>query len=136
MIVAVARDAEVGIDIEAIRPLANALAIAERYFSPAERTVLHGLTPSARLTAFFECWTRKEAFLKALGDGLTRPLDGFDVSMGSGGREPLEIRAEGVVLPSWSLHDLSHLPQYAAAVVVRGRHERVCVEQFTPATCL
>lgn len=141
VMVAVAENAEVGIDIEAVRPVAAPLAIADRYFSPTERAALHGLTPAACLTAFFQCWTRKEAYVKALGDGLAHPLDGFDVTLGVTDPERLEICAEGAVLAPWSLHDLSELPQYAAAVVVRGHPERVHVEsaitqtRSTPTSC-
>ena len=128
VMVAVAEGGEVGIDIEAIRPLADPLAIASRYFSATERAALQGLTPAECLTAFFQCWTRKEAYIKALGEGLSHPLDGFDVPVGGTTPERLEICAGGAVLAQWSLHDLSALPQYAAAVVVHGQPERISVE--------
>jgi 4'-phosphopantetheinyl transferase len=128
VMVAVAEGAEVGIDIETIRPVGDPLAIADRYFSPTERAALHGVTAEARLTAFFQCWTRKEAYIKALGEGLGHPLDSFEVTAGVTGPERLEIRAEGTALAHWSLQDLSALPEYAAAVVVCGHPERVHVE--------
>src|SRR5256885_2721769 len=78
------RDADVGIDVERIddRPVRE--KIAEKFFSSREVRVLCSLPPSARPAAFLRCWTRKEAYLKARGDGLTLRLDSFDVTLAPG----------------------------------------------------
>jgi 4'-phosphopantetheinyl transferase len=81
---AVACGREVGIDVERVRERASSDQIAERFFSPREFAVYRQIPEAQRLRAFFECWTRKEAFLKARGSGLAFPLDRFDVSLGPG----------------------------------------------------
>jgi 4'-phosphopantetheinyl transferase len=112
---------EIGIDLEWIRPdLANE-QIAERFFSPREVATLRALPTHMQPDAFFACWTRKEAFLKALGDGLARPLDRFDVSLAPG--EParlLHIDGELEEVSRWSLQELKPAPGYAAAIAVEG----------------
>jgi 4'-phosphopantetheinyl transferase len=91
---------DIGIDIEEIRPLPEADAIAAQFFSPRERAAYSALAPRDRPLAFLECWTRKEALAKALGDGLSMPLDALDVS-----------RA-----PGWSLHSFTPLAGFIAAL--------------------
>jgi 4'-phosphopantetheinyl transferase len=81
---AVAMGREVGIDVERVRERASCDQIAERFFSPREFAAYRKVSAEERLRAFFECWTRKEAFLKARGSGLAFPLDQFDVSLGPG----------------------------------------------------
>lgn len=70
---------ELGVDIEHVRPLKE--DIAGRYFSRREVDALRRLPDGEQLDGFFRCWTRKEAIVKAIGEGLTRPLDSFDVSV-------------------------------------------------------
>src|SRR5207248_9208731 len=72
---------EVGVDVEAVRTLPDADDVAARWFSPREYATYRALEPGDRALGFFQCWTRKEAFIKALGDGLFHPLDRFDVSL-------------------------------------------------------
>jgi 4'-phosphopantetheinyl transferase len=79
--VAVAR-CEVGVDIEDLRTLPDRMDLARRYFSPAEVEWLEGASPERQTVAFFDCWTAKEAYLKARGDGLSFPLDAFQVLPG------------------------------------------------------
>jgi 4'-phosphopantetheinyl transferase len=79
-LLAVTSGRHVGIDIEQERPL-DALELARRFFSAKEITALQALAPAERASAFFRCWTRKEAFVKALGTGLRFPLDSFEVSV-------------------------------------------------------
>lgn len=113
---------EIGIDVEAVRELRDADAIAASFFSPRENEAYLALEPRERPLGFFRCWTRKEAFIKALGDGLHFPLDAFDVSLAPG--ERARILRVGDVAGSacgWTLHDvdLGLEPRFAAAVVVR-----------------
>ena len=74
-------DAELGCDIEAIDPALDWPPLARSFFSHAENATLAALPPEAACTAFFACWSRKEAFVKALGLGLSYPLDAFTVSV-------------------------------------------------------
>src|SRR6266550_603204 len=82
----------IGIDLEAVRVITDADDIAARYFSPRENTTYRTLNPRDRPLGFFNCWTRKEAFVKALGDGLSIPLDRFDVTLAPGEREAIAER--------------------------------------------
>jgi 4'-phosphopantetheinyl transferase len=84
-----ARGREIGIDVEAVRTLRDSDSIAARFFSRQENVEYRALDPRERDMGFFNCWTRKEAFIKALGDGLYHPLDRFDVSLAPG--EPARI---------------------------------------------
>lgn len=76
-----ARNRPVGADVERVRPLRHGRAVAERFFADDECAALDGLAGEAWDRAFFRCWTRKEAFIKALGDGLSYPLRAFSVSV-------------------------------------------------------
>ncbi|KAA3659253.1 MAG: 4'-phosphopantetheinyl transferase, partial [Chloroflexi bacterium] len=89
-------DREVGVDIEQIRPLSDAHSIAERYFSASEYEKFTAVPPTLQPQAFFNCWTRKEAYIKAIGDGLTCPLDAFDVTL-TPGRPAQLLRIRGSI---------------------------------------
>jgi 4'-phosphopantetheinyl transferase len=132
VLIAVANGVDVGVDIEAIRPRIDPLAVAERFFAPNERTALRALPAAEHLPAFFRCWTRKEAYIKALGSGLAHPLDRFEVPIGDVGATPLHIVESGVPATEWSLRDLSAFPSYAAALVVRA--ERIQLQRLSFAT--
>ena len=113
---AVARGREVGIDLERIEPKFADDGIAEKFFSRNEVAVLRSLPASARLHAFFNCWTRKEAYVKARGAGLYIPLDSFEVSLTPG--EPAVFLSKGE--SGWSLRALTLDPDCMAAVAVEG----------------
>jgi len=87
---AVARDRPVGVDVEHVRDVPYALSISDTHFSAAEREVLRSLPPAERRGAFFRCWTRKEAVIKAGGEGLGRALDSFDVDITPGSTSALK----------------------------------------------
>jgi 4'-phosphopantetheinyl transferase len=122
MLVAVTRIGEVGVDIELDTTDMSGEQIAERFFSPAEVATLRGLPAACQPRAFLACWTRKEAFIKARGDGLQLALDSFDVSLAPG--QPVAImRTEWSHSEptEWSLTDLTDgLAGYVAAVAVRS----------------
>ena len=113
---------EVGIDVEAIRPLADADAVAARFFSRPEHAAYRALDPRDRPLGFFQCWTRKEAFIKALGEGLSHPLDSFDVSLAPGAPAEL-LRVEAVPGDDrgWRLASFFPAPGFVAAVVAEER---------------
>ncbi|HCF26730.1 MAG TPA: 4'-phosphopantetheinyl transferase [Cyanobacteria bacterium UBA11049] len=127
---AVTRDRSIGIDVEYIRPLPEAEQIVKSFFSLYEKSVFERLPPDQKQLAFFNCWTRKEAFVKAIGDGLSLPLDRFDVSLIPG--EParlLGIKGDNRALDhlrhrtcsNWSLQDITPIPGYVAALAVEGQ---------------
>jgi 4'-phosphopantetheinyl transferase len=125
------RDREIGVDIEHIRDIPEIEQIAERYFSTRENAVFRTLPKSDRKEAFFNCWTRKEAFIKATGDGLSFPLDRFDVSLVPG--EPaglLGIDGDSKAASRWLLQDLKPAPGFAAAVAIEGRRREVHFGQW------
>jgi 4'-phosphopantetheinyl transferase len=105
-----------GIDVELIKPESAGENIAARYFSAREVNDLRTLPPEARVTAFFACWTRKEAYLKATGKGLQTPLDSFSVSLLPG--KPVQFLAG--VDPSWHVAAFQPAEGYAAALVHDG----------------
>ncbi len=112
-VLAVAWQREIGVDIEFIRPVQDMQQIARKYFSPNEYASLLSLPPSERLIAFFKCWSRKEAFIKALGKGLTFPLDQFDVSLKPD--EParlIAVRNEIMAANRWSVRDITRGSAY------------------------
>jgi 4'-phosphopantetheinyl transferase len=119
---AVTRGREIGIDLEFIREILEVDQLAERFFSQREIATLRGLPVSLRKHAFFLCWTRKEAYIKARGEGLSLPLDQFDVSLIPG--EPaalLRTQADPDETLRWSLQELSVDPGYVSALAVEGR---------------
>jgi 4'-phosphopantetheinyl transferase len=117
----VTRDREIGVDIERIRPGISEEGIAERFFSDKEVRALRGLPGDLQDVGFFNCWTRKEAYIKAKGEGLSMPLAIFDVSLVPG--EPaalLETRGDPLESARWSLRELAAPPDFAAAIAVEG----------------
>ena len=119
---AFSRNRELGIDLERIRPEAAQGGVAERFFSQREVSTLRSLPEYAQPLGFFNCWTRKEAYIKARGEGLSIPLNQFDVSLAPG--EPaalLESRVDPTDINRWSLHALNMGTQYVAALAVEGQ---------------
>jgi 4'-phosphopantetheinyl transferase len=115
---------ELGADIEAVRPVEE--KVAERFFSAAEVRALAALPARERTSAFFRCWCRKEAYLKALGSGLATPLDAFTVSLGPD--EParlLRVEGEPEAPAIWQLAHLDPAPGFAGAVAAPSRGWRL-----------
>jgi len=111
------------LDVEAVGPIRDADDIAARFFSQRENRAYRALERRDRPLGFFQCWTRKEAFIKALGDGLSYPLDRFDVSLTPG--EPARIlRVEDTPGDrcGWRMDSWSPAPGFVAAVVI-GHNE-------------
>lgn len=124
---------EIGVDVEHIRADFTSEEIARHFFSPFEVETLCALPPEERVTAFFRCWTRKEAYIKATGRGLSQPLDGFDVTLAPG--EPATLlRTDGDSQASapWFLCDLEVGNDYAAALAVEGPASKIRYWQGLP----
>lgn len=123
---AMARGRAVGVDLEKMRPLADADRILEWICAPAERSALSALGPAERLAAFFRCWTRKEAWVKAHGDGLARELAGVEVSVAPDEPARLErLDGDPRAAARWSLATLHPAEGYAGALAVEGRGWRL-----------
>lgn len=111
-------DCEIGVDVEKIRELDDSESIAARFFSAAELFDLRSLPLADRELAFFRCWTRKEAFVKAIGDGLAIPLNGFQVTLLPG--MPARFVQLSMGLASdWTLEHLELAPGYIGAMAYR-----------------
>ncbi len=120
-LVALAWHREVGVDVEAVRPLADLDGLAATCLSPSERAELEALPEARRQRAFFEGWTRKEAFLKAIGDGLSRPLPGVDVTLRPG--EParlLRVEWDPGLCSRYALWALDPGDGFAGALATEG----------------
>lgn len=120
-LIAVAQDRELGVDVEEIRPKDDLLALARRFFSPAEHTALEH-APAAEIAAiFYRVWTRKEAYLKACGDGLSLALDSFTVSTDADPGHGLVSSARGPAeLARWHYQTIPAPPGFAAALVIES----------------
>jgi 4'-phosphopantetheinyl transferase len=117
---AVTAGAEVGIDVEPLREVPDALDLAGRFFAPAERAALEAVATSERARAFLTCWTRKEAYVKAVGAGLSHPLDAFCVSVRADQPEWLRDSGSGQPIGAWSLLSLQLDGAHVGAVAVQG----------------
>lgn len=123
ILIAISVGRAVGIDVEKIRTDLDCDGIAARFFSANERRILDSLSGPDRYEAFFTCWTRKEAYLKARGVGLSLPLDMFDVSF-LPNEEPrlLATRHDPAEAGRWRLKALPVSADYAAALAASGQN--------------
>lgn len=111
---------EVGLDLEELRQTIPYLKMAERFFYRRETEELLNLPDYEQLAAFYRCWTRKEAYLKGLGSGLTRPANSFRVSLLPGQPPILDDFQNQVLSQNWSLYDVDVPEGYCAALAVEG----------------
>jgi 4'-phosphopantetheinyl transferase len=131
-LLAFARGRDVGVDVEQLREDFDHKAIARRFFSEQEQVQLTALAPADRYHGFFRCWTRKEAYIKARGTGLSLPLRHFDVSL-----KPRDLNALLATRPDsgeasqWVLQEVSAGEGYVAALCVRGHGWHLGPSQFT-----
>lgn len=111
-----------GVDVEHVRPMPDGRSISEHFFSKPEREVLARISDEGLADAFFRCWTRKEAYIKAVGDGLSIPLDCFDVTLHP--EDPVQFLAlngDPALAAGWSLFHLVPAEGYFGAVALEGR---------------
>jgi 4'-phosphopantetheinyl transferase len=113
-----------GVDLEFVKPIPEMQALVDQYFSVAERIGFGSVPPDLKLKAFYNCWTRKEAYVKALGGGLLIALDQFDVSVDP--KTPARLvrvqETRGDDLP-WSLHSFDPSTEAVAALVCAKNNE-------------
>jgi 4'-phosphopantetheinyl transferase len=122
-------DCEVGVDVEKFRPMTDLREIAARFFCAEEAAELMQVPEEQRGPAFFRCWTRKEAYIKAIGDGLSVPLDAFAVSLRAGDpAQIIHIGRDAAAAAAWTLENLEPAPDYAAAVAYRDAPRVLRVE--------
>jgi len=121
-LVAVANSRKVGVDVEKHRQDMVYEKIAQRYFSEREKLELQKLPNDHKMIGFFNCWTRKEAYIKAQGLGLLLPLDGFDVSLSP--NQPAVLyatRPDSQEASNWTLVSIDINPDHTGAVAVDGK---------------
>lgn len=112
---------DIGVDIELIRPEIEWAEIASSFFAPREIAELRRLPAHSRSRGFFFCWTRKEAYLKARGDGLSVALDAFEVSLAPGDAPALLRASDGSEVQRWSVWDVPLTADLVGALVVEGK---------------
>jgi len=118
---AIAENTEVGIDIEYMRELPDAIHIAKRFFSDEEVNVLLKVSEDEIRTAFFNCWTRKEAFIKAVGEGLSYPLKDFTVTIIPGVNPEIKwIKDKDDEVKEWSLVNIQTDQNYVSSLAVKA----------------
>ena len=124
---AFARGRSIGADVELIRPVEDFEQIAEAHFTPQEFALLEQGDIASRQRTFYTCWTRKEAYIKAIGKGLSIPLNSIDTSIpdGAAGRR-IERSPDAPHVSSWWLCDLVVASDYAGALVVEEGFDRLC----------
>ena len=134
-LLAVARGMELGVDVEQIRSDFASGEIATRFFSPEECAKLATLNADQAVDAFFNCWTRKEAYIKARGEGLFIPLDSFEVAFAPG-EEPalLQVKSGDENFSRWRFHALHPGPGYKAALAVEGSNHVLRLWEWSPAS--
>lgn len=119
--IALTRAQPVGVDVEQMRALDDLDCLARQCFAPGERERLAQLPSTVRPHAFFNCWTRKEAYIKALGEGLSCPLESFEVTLVPGEDARLDaIDGSREAAAGWWMHAFAPCPGFVGAVVAQG----------------
>jgi 4'-phosphopantetheinyl transferase len=120
-LVGLVQGVEIGMDIEYLKPMPDCEQISERFFSQSEREVLRSLPREVKEEGFFNCWTRKEAYLKAVGEGLAAPLDSFDVTLAPG--DPprmLTLEGDAARAARWHFRHFRPAEKYIGALAIEG----------------
>ena len=132
-LVAVTRGRRVGVDVEGIRRGQRGMEVARRFFARGEVEALAAVTPEERAVTFVRCWTRKEAYVKARGDGLALSLQHFEVPLAPGAATALASSIDDPdEVARWSLRELVPAPCHLAALVVEGDDFRVSTWEWAP----
>ncbi len=131
VLIAVTAGTPLGIDVEKMLKMTDVMDIATRYFSAREVQALRDMDESKRQVSFFACWTRKEAFLKVTGAGMSYPLSAFSVTVDPDGpADTLEIGGEKSAAARWSLKDLNPQEGYRAALAWDGGFREIKEWEF------
>jgi 4'-phosphopantetheinyl transferase len=132
-LIAVGSGSAIGVDIEKVHPLPDFLDIATRFFSAREVQAILALSENKRQEAFFACWTRKEAYLKATGYGLLYPLSDFSVSVDPDELAELcEVKGDGDIAGHWFLTDVLPGEGFRGALACKGACCRIAQWIFDP----
>jgi 4'-phosphopantetheinyl transferase len=124
---ALTRVCPIGADVELVRPIPGFEKIAARYFSRREAGIMRALPLEKRMEAFYACWTRKEAFLKATGEGIGYQLADVEVTLAPGDEaEVLRVPGESQAAAGWKLQAFSPAPGYLGAIALQGAIDSVC----------
>jgi len=135
LVCALTAAAPLGVDVERVRPMPDASKVARRFFSADEAQRVLSAPPELVAALFFDIWTRKEAFLKATGTGLSRDLHGFTVSSGPGELPRFErIEAPDDDPALWTLRAFVPAESYVGALAVRAPIGKITLRRFDPAT--
>jgi 4'-phosphopantetheinyl transferase len=127
---AVTRSGSVGVDIEAMRAIDDPDGIVAHFFAPGEIAEYNRHSGESRLATFFRLWTRKEAYLKATGEGLSRPLNTFDVANGASlPARPIGVGGDDLTPVRWGIHSFSPAPGYIGALACEA--DSIFLDAFT-----
>jgi 4'-phosphopantetheinyl transferase len=133
VIAAVSLDCCVGVDTEFIRPIEDIDSLVQRVFTASEQTLVQAAPIDLKQRVFYQCWTRKEAFIKAIGKGFSIPLDSFDSTLAPGARGRwLQTSSDSLANKTWWLSDLALLEGYVGALVVEGRVPKITYVTWSP----
>jgi 4'-phosphopantetheinyl transferase len=131
-LLAISSTCRLGVDIEQIRPMEDAMAIARSFFAPAEQAALTARPLAERDRTFMTCWTRKEAFIKALGGGLSIDLKSFEVSIDRDRPAFLRINDSRWSAQTWNMVHLEPADGYIGAVVADAAVNQISSMHFDP----
>lgn len=132
-LLAVNRHCPVGVDIERVRPDRPFLKLSERFFSGFESAELASLPESYVMDGFYSCWTRKEAYLKAIGTGLATPLNAFDVTLRPEDAPALYgQRIDPDETSRWRIFNVEVPPGYRAAVATGWKSPEIIIRKWDP----
>jgi 4'-phosphopantetheinyl transferase len=135
VLIAIAQHISIGVDVEAVRPMPERAAIVQRYFHPGEAADFARVSPADAEAAFFRCWSRKEAVVKALGLGMSLDLHRYRVACLPGAKpEVLALEGDDAPQKTWSLIDLHLGPDHVGALAARHRALVVTRAAFDAAT--
>ncbi len=124
-LLAFAGNQQLGVDIELVKPLSDLEVVAQQFFAQGEIDVIRALPKDARVDAFYRCWTRKEAYIKGVGNGLSIPLDSFEVSLEEASAELLRTDDSLDGADGWSLYGLAPGPNFVGALAFKGQVAKI-----------
>lgn len=134
-VIAISWQREIGIDIEVVRHLDDAMQVAQRVFADEEVAAYTAVPNNLKLQAFFNCWTRKEAFIKAIGEGMSFPLKEFAVTLyPNESARLLHICGDHAAASMWQLRSLAPAPGFVGAVAAKGHEWRLSCWQWPYST--